>query len=326
MNQMPVQTAPGSQNFFPPQNFSNPIPDLPATSPAPPVMSETPSSLPVVPPDPKQIKESKKGLIAFFVLFVLVAGGLGTFIFSQTKNVKAEIKGQGGKQVNNFSQLENTYGEILAKIKSATQEDSGKSNQLLGAQSQVVEIEGKKVSLFPAVLGLEDEPGLILLRSLGELYNQGVKTSQEIKTLNQEIEKRVTNKVFAWFLPKPSSLFEETSKFSQETTSLLNYFKTSNSFEIKLYTLGFEVGMSINEAIVRGADETGISNLEKKINELDSAKEEYLAIDTTFLPDSLIKAHLDGLKGFEEDKKIFVEILNSLKNRIWRPFKKVFSH
>lgn len=316
-----METTPLPRSSSLPPLPGTPLASPPTTSvppaPAPPSQPAPPSSPP--PPAPPVKTSSHLGLWLglFFLLLLIGVGALG-YIF--ITNQKKEVKDLAKKQVEDLKQLENKYSDIVKLIKeSQNVEEQGQ--QLLGLETEDEEAsssaneEDLKEKIQAQVLALEDDPGIALSRRVGELYREAKTIAEEIGQTNDTLIAKTSALPLNLFLPTPKGLTTKTADFSEQTTSLLGYLDDLNRLEIKISTLGYEIGMAINEALVRGADDTSVKSLENKINELNSLRDEFLKIDTAQISEKLRQEHYDSLNSFEETKKLFTDILDSFRQK-----------
>lgn len=252
------------------------------------------------------------------MLLLVGAGALG---YSAVTNQKKEVKDLAKKQVEDFKQLENKYSEIVKLIKESQNIEEPGSQQLLGLEAEDEEAsasmkeEDLKEKIQAQVLALEDDPGIALSRRVGELYRQAKNIAEEIGQTNKTLVAKTSALPLNLLLPTPKELTAKTADFSAQTASLFGYLGAINSLTIKMSTLGYEIGMAINESVIRGADDTSVKSLENKINELNALRDEFLQIETTQLSDKLRQEHYDSLKEFEATKKLFTDILDSLRQK-----------
>ena len=262
------------------------------------------------------IKKAKKGpfVVLAAILFLLIV--IGGFLFYTIGRQKSELKNYAKRQVDNLQGLESTYSRVMELIRGTAEGQGAGRSRFLGTYVEIEEDpQGNQEESLEKVLGWEDNPDIVLARHLGELYREGRKITREIGELNQVIRESGQTPFAGFYLPKIDDLFDKTDKFVQETAALLAYLEEMNRLKIKATTLGFEVGMSIREAIIRRGDETSVNNLERKIAGLDEIKDEVVAVDTSALPKELRQDHLENLNELDEARWLFEEILVSLKNK-----------
>lgn len=271
-------------------------------------------------------------LLIIVIIFSLALGGITFYYIPQEK---AKLKDLALQQVHNFTELEQTYSTILATIKEdAPLEDTGQTN-LLGTQDsreatsaavnrdRRTSVSGswqhtKKenvIEIKPQVLGLEESFEITQARKLTELYEQSKKSVRKISELNTEIKYKSEFSYVHFTLPDSSTLTEKTQQFADNSLSLLTYLIENNKLGIELFTLGYEFGLSLNDAILRGADETAIKNLDEKISEIDSLKQKYISLDTSKLSSDLKTQHVEGMKEFTKTKDLFNRLTSSLRNK-----------
>lgn len=316
---METTPLPRSSSLPPLSNTPRTPPSAIYVSPAPVPPSQPVPPSPPLPPValPKTSSHLGLWLGLFFLLLLVGAGALGYYFVT---NQKKEVKDLAKKQVEDFKQLENKYGDIVKLIKESQNVEEQGSQKLLGLETEAKEAspsteEDLKEEIQAQVLALEDDPSIALSRRLGELYRQAEGIAEEIGRTNDALVAKTSALPLNLILPTPKELTTKTADFSRQTTSLFGYLSAVNTLGIKISTLGYGIGMAINEAITREADDTSVKSLENKITELNGLRDEFLQIDTTQLSDKLRQEHYDSLKSFEETKKLFTDILDSLRQK-----------
>ncbi len=165
------------------------------------------------------------------------------------------------------------------------------------------------------VLGLEDSPAMKQLRELGELYREGKKTANEIDSNSFNIGLKINSFPLNFFFSKNRPLIERTEAYAEEATYFLDYLDKENSMSIRAITVGFELGIAFEEAILRGADEASIKNYEDKLKELERLITDYRNIDTSKLTEDLREEHRKEAARADDEVEVFYELLEALKNK-----------
>lgn len=306
---------PSQKTQPPPPYQAPPPPQQPSPPPAPPPPQETET-----PPVSESVSEGftietprsklwRYILLGVFLILLLV--GCSFLFFRKQKN---ELKDLTQNQLDKINSLQTTYDAIITVIKETPEEEGASTtHQLLGAQISLEEPTAE--SDQEKVLGLEDSPVIKQARKLGELFREGKSTASEIDSQNFYIGLKINSIPLSLFFSKNKPLIDKTEAYAREARDLLAYLDQDNSFGIKAATLGFELGITIEEAILRGADDQSIQKFEEKINEINKLIDDYRAIDTSSLTEDLRQEHLKEAAKARDEVKIFNEIFNSLKNK-----------
>lgn len=250
----------------------------------------------------KVSKPSKKWLliIIYFLLFTIgVTASLGyRFI-----KFKKDIKTLAGNQKNNFQKLSLKYNEILVLLETIPETNEQEAEPRLSD------------SLNEKVLGLESNPYIIQTRQLSSLFKESSNLVVDIQEKNQQIRTKLNTPYFKILLPQDNGLIEKTANFSLKSRELLNYLQQSTNLNLKLFNLGIELGASIEDAIYRNADATAIRNLDSKINEVDSLRQDWQMLDVSLLSPAMQEVHNEGTASISEFKNLLTNIRNSLEQK-----------
>lgn len=295
----------------PPQPSPPPAPPPPQPTETPPVSEPISEDFTVEPETPT----SKLWLyILLGVFFVLLLIGGSVVFFKKQKN---ELKDLTNAQVEKIESIQTTYNQIITTIKEAPEEEpSATQHQLLGAKTSLEEagLAGTSEEFDEEkVLGLEDSPEMIRLRKLGELYREGKQAAREMDSQNFNIGLKINSIPLNLFFAKNKTLIDRTETYAQEARDFLDYLDQENTISVKAITLGFEIGVAIEESILRGADDQSIQKLEEKRDDYSKLVADYRAIDTSTLTTDLREEHIrEGAKA-QEDIELINDIINSLK-------------
>jgi len=308
----------------PTQQPPSPPPPYQAPPPAPPPPQETetpPVSEPISEGFTIETPRSKLWIyIPLGVFFLLLLIGGSVFFFKKQKD---ELKNLTNTQIVKIKSLQTTYNQIITTIKEVPEEESPSTtqHQLLGAKTSLEEtglegtLTGPIESVQEKVLGLEDTPMMQQLRKLGELYREGKKTAREIDSQNFNIGLKINSIPLNLFFAKNKPLINSTEAYAQEARDFLNYLDQENTISVKAITLGFEIGVTIEESILRGADAQSIQKIEDKRDEYSRLIADYRATDTSTLTQDLREEHIkEGAKA-QKDIRLIDNIISSLKNK-----------
>lgn len=252
----------------------------------------------------KLLKNSQSGfapLIIIVLLLLVVGGGIGGgFVYSNSQ--KAEVKKLAQEQSNNFSSLEDKYKKIVDTYK--------KSSEGSLEKSTVLGVEAEKSN----VLGLEDSDSVVMLRQLTELYRDSKKTNQSIKSTNDKVKVSVNNPILSSTLGKDNPT-EKTTKFVEDTDKLLTFMEKGTDLQLKAITVGFDLGVALENSISRGGDRESVSNLDAKIDDLKEIAKEEAAIDVNTIPQELRADFEKSKKSSDEMIKKFEEVSDAIRNQ-----------
>lgn len=273
---------------------------------------------------------------ALFIIVLVFSLALAGVTFYYIPQEKSKLKDLTDEQVRNLTELEQKYSTILTTIKETAPPEEIGETELLGVQDSREatnaavnrvpmlqrdsgswqHTEQKNViEIKPEVLGLEESFEITQARKLTELYGQGKKTVRKIDKLNTEVKYKSEFSYVHFTLPSSRALTAKTEQFADNTLALLTYLEESNKLGIELFTFGYEFGLTLNDAILREADETAINNLDRKINEIDTLKQKYISLDTSRLSGDLRAQHIDELQEFDRTKQVFNRLATSLQNK-----------
>lgn len=291
-----------------------PTPPPPQETETPPVSENVPESFTVETPKSKLWIYI---LLTIFFLAILIGGSV--FFFWKQKN---DLKDLTQVEISKIKSLQTTYNQIITVIRETPEEKSSTTqNQLLGAKTSLEEtgLEGTETESIESaqekVLGLEDSPEMKQLRELGELYREGKKTANEIDSNGFNIGLKIYSFPFNFFFSKNKPLIDKTEAYAEEATNFLDYLDKENSISIRAITVGFEIGIAFEEAILRGADDLSVENYEDKIKELERLINDYRRIDTSKLTEDLREEHRKEAARANNEIEVFYELLNGFRDK-----------
>jgi len=279
----------------------------------PPPISPEPTSTPIIDPQIDPIPPHKNRTLMYIAIgvgLIVVIGTVigGTWAYTQgKKDIQAMVQSQS-QQLDDLQKSYNDIRKVLDKVPSTPSLDSA---DLLDSS-----INSGLPSEYDDVLGVEEDLGIDQNRKLSEEYKAATKLLDNLKKNNRKIEGlSQSNPVISIFIPQNADLISDTDSFANTSSALLMYLQKVNSFEINSTMVGYQIGMAIQEAVVRSADDASVANLEKKIKEIDSLYEEYKSIDISSIPEDLQTNHSAELASFSEDVEIFNQILLAFQNK-----------
>lgn len=244
----------------------------------------------------------KGWLFALLGTLILIAVSTGLF-FYHLNNQKNALKDLINKQTDNFSRLETIYADVAKAFKeSGGERKDSPSTDLLKAPSS------------PNVLGLEEDPTIIQLRKLGDLYKQGAKQTEEIVAFANQIEEKTQAIPLNLFLPKSEELFPQTKEFTDSNRLLFNYLEKENELGLKNYTAFFEIDVAFDNIWITGVTESSLKFLEEKLKSIDEMQKKYSALETSSLPSEIRQMHLKALEDFPKVKTAFQGFYEALRS------------
>lgn len=248
--------------------------------------------------------------IALVIGLIVILGSVIGGIWAYTKG-KSEIQSMVQSQSQQLNDLQKSYNDIRNVLDKVPQTPSMDSADLLDSSTNSV-----PPSRYDNVLGVEENLGIDQNRKLSEEYKAASKLLDNLKKNNRKIEKlSQSNPVISIFIPQNADLISDTDSFADTSSALLMYLQKVNSFEINSTMVGYQIGLAIQEAVLRAADDESVANLEKKIKEIDSLYDEYKSIDISSIPEDLQADHTAELLAFNEDVEIFNQILIAFQNK-----------
>ena len=165
-------------------------------------------------------------------------------------------------------------------------------------------------------MGIEEDLGIDQSRKLSEGYKSASKQLDNLKKNNRKIEILAqSNPIVSIMVPQNADLIADTDKFADISIALLSYLQKVNNFEINSTMVGYQIGLAIQEAVLRSADDDSVINLKKKIQEIDRLYDEFKEIDISNIPEDLQKSHTEDLESFDEDVEIFNQILEAFQKK-----------
>lgn len=252
----------------------------------------------------KLLKNSQSGFapIIIIVVLLLLVGGIGGGGYFYSNSQKAEVKKLSQEQSGNFSSLEDKYKKIVDTYKQ-TSDDTVEQSTVLGIQAEKTN-----------VLGLEESDSVVMLRQLTELYRDSKKTNQKIKSTNDKVKASVNNPILTPTLGKNNPT-EQTTKFVEDTDKLLMFMEKGTDLQLKAITVGFDLGVALENSISRGGDRESVNNLDAKIDDLKEIAKEEAAIDINTIPQELKADFEKSKKSSDEMIKKFEEVSDSIRNQ-----------
>lgn len=248
--------------------------------------------------------------IALTIGLIVVLGSVIGGIWAYTQG-KSEVQTMVQSQSQQLVDLQKSYNDIRNVLDNVPQSPSMDSADLLDSSTNSV-----PPSKYDNVLGVEENLGIDQNRKLSEEYKAASKLLDNLKKNNRKIEKlSQSNPVISIFIPQNADLISDTDSFADTSSALLMYLQKVNSFEINSTMVGYQIGLAIQEAVLRAADDESVANLEKKIKEIDSLYVEYKSIDISSIPEDLQADHTAELAAFDEDVEIFNQILIAFQNK-----------
>src|SRR3989339_475363 len=244
--------------------------------------------------------------IGLFIFLSIFIGGLWGYIQGQ-KNIQSIVQ----SQVQELTHLQTTYDDIRDILDETPSKPSAENVDLLDTSKN-----DPMQNRYDDVLGVEEELGIDQKRILSQEYKTAAKHLETLKKNNRKIEALGKSNPFVSILiPQNADLIKDTDRFSDVSMSLLSYLQAVNTFELNSIMVGYQIGLAIQEAISRSADDESVSNLEKKIQEIDTLNDEFKVIDITDIPKNLQSDHSDELASFDEDIEIFNTILVAFQEK-----------
>jgi len=278
----------------------------------PPILPE-PTSSPSIDPQIDAIPPHKNKTLMYIAIgvgLIVVIGTVigGTWAYSQgKKDIQAMVQSQSQR----LDDLQKTYNDIQNVLDNVPQSPSMDSADILDSS-----INSKLSSKYDNILGVEENLRIDQNRKLLEKYKTASNLLDSLKRGNRKIVKlSQSNPIISIFIPQNADLISYTDSFADTTSALLIYLQKVNSFEINSIMVGYQIGLAIQEAVVRSADDASIANLEKKIKEIDSLYGEYKSIDISSIPEDLQAGYTAELVAFNEDVLIFDQILVAFQNK-----------
>ncbi len=282
---------------------------LPPTAPQNPPVTEPPYSAPLqsTPAQPGGAKRPTV-IIAVAVILVILAAVGG--IIWMSMSAKRELQQQVQAQVKEMTALEKSYKSVRTILDEKTPSPEAETTNLLKTNpTRISDVNAN-------VLGAEEDLNIALNRRLGDQYKQSRSSLRNISSINTKIASVYQgNPLVKPFLPDATSLISDTKDFAEESDALLSYLNQINNLEVSSKTLGYQIGLALQESILRNADPDSVANFKSKVNELDDIYEDYKAIDTSGLPEDLRVSHDETLATFSEDVSIFSELVTALERR-----------
>lgn len=265
-------------------------------------------------------KGNKKMLTMIIVAAFLLISVIGIMFWgsSTSKKEKSTLKAGCGDQVTKIQDLEKQYATIINHLKQGASLDDSEGR---GGSTTVLGIEdinfGSEENLeMDNVLGLEDSASIKASRDYIEMLRKALNSVQSIKEKNQEVKDNLDGfLVFGKISGKIDLPTEKTEEFVKNTEPILTYMKDVENLGIKVVGEGYEFGAAIEEAILRGADQVSVQKLDNKLDDLRDLKRDLEMVNTSNIPEDMKKDHSEAIKDFDEDFKIFIELVDAIKAR-----------
>jgi|GEM_PF-6467837 len=279
---------------------------------APPPSQHDMPPQPQADPQPTQVPPHKNRMVMYIALLVgllFVIGTIVSGIWAYTQG-KKDIQRMVKSQSQQLHDLQKTYDDIRMMLEKTPNTPTETNTDLLYPSTP-----SKAPNKYDAVLGVEEDLGIDQNRKLSEEYKTASKQLEGLKKNNRKIEALAeSNPIVSIFIPQNADLIADTDAFADTSIALLAYLQKVNTFEINSTMAGYQIGLAIQEAIVRSADETSVANLGKKIQEIDILYDEFKSIDISDIPEDLQTDHAAALASFDEDVAIFNQILLAFQN------------
>ena len=305
-------TPPSIQTPTPAQQPINTPTQEPTNTPPP----ATPTG---VPPAGSSSTEKPKSMFMTIMIailaFLLISVGIVAYMLYLRTQATQELKTLVDNQLKSFTAIEKDYKdtEDLLKLIDKRQDpeptEQSSSKQLLkfGEDPNFGESN---------VLGVEEDLNIDIERKMAEKFRDVVTQVDTISKNTAKI-KEINNKspIHKMFLPDTSDLVTSSEKFAKETKPLMQYLNDSTMLGIQVTTISVDLGLALNEAIIRGADEASLGNFKKKLSNLKDIKTEMEKIDISGLENSLQSEHKESLASFDEDMSVFDEIDEALTKK-----------
>lgn len=272
-----------------------------------------PGSAPYAPPQttaPPAAPASRKPvlIIAVAVILVILAsvGGIVWMNMAATRSLQQLVQ----SQVKDLTDLEKSYKSVRTILdESDAQPDASTTNLLKTRPSKISDVNAD-------VLGAEEDLNIGLNRRLADQYKKGRASLQNVSGTNTKIAGVYAgNPIVKPFLPDATGLINKTKDFTTESDALLAYMNQINSLEISSKTLGYQIGLALQESIIRNADSESVAQFKIKVNELNDIYADYKAIDISDLPEDLKKSHNEGITSFDKDVAVFYELVTALERK-----------
>ena len=279
-----------------PQNISPPI--------------QEPSYTPPEQTIPSQHGSSHKPMLlgAIAVILVILAGTVG--VIWMNMSAKRNLQEYVQAQVKELSVLEQSYKSVRIILDEKIPSADAKTTNLLKARpSKISDVNAN-------VLGAEEDLNIAMNRKLSDQYKKGRATLKNILATNTKIASVYQgNPLIKPFLPDATALTSKTKDFATQSDTLLAYLNQINTLEISSKTLGYQIGLALQESILRNADSDSVANFKSKVNELNDIYDDYKAIDISGLPDDLKASHNESLATFDTDVAVFSELVTALERK-----------
>lgn len=248
----------------------------------------------------------QKGALAIPLIgIILLLSGLGGGSYVYAQKQKQEIKGLAKEEVKNLASLEDKYRKIVDAYK-----ESQKDEEKIQSTGLKMALAGREKN----VLGLEDSPAIALKRQLNELYRDSKSAVSDIKNANGQVAKKLKNPIVMVFVDR-SAPSDETDKFINETENLLNFLEKDNNLSVKATTYGYDLGISLAQAILNYGELSSVERLEEKIKDLDELEKEFDEIDQSTIPVDLKADYLKSIEEYKSFKKAVVGLAEALKKQ-----------
>lgn len=283
------------------------VPQTPTQIPQTPVQPAYNSSVQSAPIQPGS--SHKPMLIIAVAVILLVLASIGGIIW-MSMSAKRELQQQVQTQVKELTALEKSYRSVRTILDEKTPSPEAETTNLLKARpSKISDVDAN-------VLGAEEDLNIALNRKLADQYKKGRTSLTNIASINTKIANVYQgNPLVKPFLPDATSLISDTKDFAAQSDALLAYLTQINNLEISSKTLGYQIGLALQESILRNADPDSVANFKSKVNELDDIYEDYKAIDTSELPEDLKTGHDEAVASFNKDVAVFSELVTALERK-----------
>lgn len=291
-------------NNQPPNQPSSAVPP-----PTPPPI-EPQTYVPPAPMEPTQSGSSKKPILIVAVAVILIIlAAIGSIVW-MNMSAKRNLQEYVQTQVKELTALEQSYKSVRTILDEKIPAAEAETTNLLKARPT-------KISDINAnVLGAEEDLNIAMNRKLADQYKKGRASLKNITGTTTKIASVYQGNPFTKpFLPDATALISGTKDFSEQSDALLAYMNQINNLEISSKTLGYQIGLALQESILRNADADSVANFKSKVNELNDIYADYKAVDISNLPDDLQASHNESLLTFNKDVAVFSELVTALERK-----------
>jgi len=239
----------------------------------------------------------KKIVVPSIILILILVLGGGWYYLN---TLKTSLKPDFAKQISSLSSVRTKLDQITILYQDDSEKKTDTKTNVLGA-STAKDPRIAVSSGVEKVLGIEDNQSMKRSRDIVELLSQSIEEVKKISDTNTSISSTagLTLLKSSFGVKAP---IEETSKLVTEISPILDTLKKEEDLSIKAFSIGFDLGATLQLALIR-ADEESIKKLETKINDLQKLSDEEKTLSKASLPAEL-KQILE--KNTASSEKMFV--------------------